>query len=175
MAVVGTARVRRNWPPSKMEMNDDTCLNDLFYCFDDYQTLVRRWIDNNKLLLVSTTHRPEEFIERQRVRKRLTETNRKHVEQVWGSLHRKNISIPLVVDDCNRSMNGVEVPDQRISYYAPHIRSQRIWLPIFLNCLSVIRNNAFVIHKELSTGAVLSQKDFMMGFIDSFMVRSRLH
>ena len=63
VAVVGTARPKRSWPPKELNVPSNAVFNDLYYCVDDNGLLVMRWIDNNVVLLVSTAHRPHGSIE----------------------------------------------------------------------------------------------------------------
>ena len=164
LAVVGTARPKPNWPPSNLQLATNSTFNDLYWGVDEFGTLNVRWVDNNNVLLVSTAHCPHERIERLRRKPRLTTTNRNHVNQVWGQEHRKLIEIPLIVDDYNLNMGGVDVADQIIANYTPLFRFHRTWMPLFIQCLSIIRINSYIIHRKSST-APLSHKNFLLEFI----------
>lgn len=72
------------------------------------KNLVLRWVDNNTVLMVTTSHNPRDVIERARRRPRLTDTNRRHIAAVLGNSSTMNVEIPLIIDDFNRCMGGVD-------------------------------------------------------------------
>mmetsp|Transcript_35505 Transcript_35505/g.106016 ORF Transcript_35505/g.106016 Transcript_35505/m.106016 type:complete len:126 (+) Transcript_35505:878-1255(+) len=51
-----------------------------------------------------------------------------------------------MVDDYNHWMGGLNLADQRIAYYAPNLCCRRTWMPMMLQMLNIIRNNAYVVH-----------------------------
>ena len=75
IGAVGTARFKQNWPPKELKLIDKSQaeFNDFFYTYDDFGTLVARWMDNGLVFLVSTIHRVNSIIERNRRRPRLTQ------------------------------------------------------------------------------------------------------
>jgi hypothetical protein len=46
--------------------------------------------------------------------------------------------------DYNHWMLGVDKSDQLIAYYRPNQRCRRVWLPLFFQCLDIIRVNAYI-------------------------------
>ena len=80
---------------------------------------------------------------------RVNTVNRKNVEVVWGDEHRKDIAIPLVIDDYNHWMLGVDVADQLIAYYHFAMRCRRTWMPIMFHCLDVLRINGYIALKGI--------------------------
>ena len=168
VGVVGTARGRRNWPPSKINSiaQEAAQFNDFFYCVDDYGTLVAKWMDNGLVLMVTTLHKPGKNIVRERKRPRVTIKNKKHVNKIWGNEPVKRISIPKVVDDYNHWMGGVDLVDQRISYYHADLRCYRNWIPMFLQILSIIRNNCFIVHRSLMKDKALSHKNLLLKLLN---------
>lgn len=78
-----------------------------------------------------------------------------------------------MIDDYNHMMGGVDLTDQRISYYHPDLRCFRTWMPMCLQILSLIRNNSYCIHKDdenlQKQNEVLNHKVFTLGFIKSLM------
>ena len=56
IGVVGTARFKKNWPPKELKVIEKSQaeFNDFFYTYDDFGTLVARWMDNGLVFLVST-------------------------------------------------------------------------------------------------------------------------
>ena len=88
------------------------------------------------------------IIQKNRRRPKVTLLNRTHVSKIWGTHPRTNIFIPKLVDDYNHWMGGVDIADQRIAYYHPSFQFRRTWMPIFIQLLSIIRTNSYVIQKK---------------------------
>ena len=177
IGVVGTSRFRKAWPPNKLkQVNMDSAnFNDFTYLVDEEGTLVARWMDNGLFLMVSTMHKPGTVTKVFRRRPRKTVKNRRHVEEVWGNESRCWIYIPQVVDDYNKGMGGVDITDQRIAYYAPDIRCRRNWLPMFLQMLSMIRNNSYVVHESILKDKASSHKTFILDMIRALLRCGRNH
>ena len=171
IGVIGTARGRRNWPPSEIACIEQksATFNDFYYCVDQYGTLVAKWMDNGLVLLVSTLHIPGKNVVRARKRPRVTIKNKNHVSRIWGNESVKKISIPKMIDDYNHWMGGVDLVDQRISYYHADLRCYRNWMPMFLQILSIIRNNSFIVHRHLKKDKAFSHKKFTYEIIEFLM------
>ena len=109
------------------------------------------------------------MIERCRRRPRKTQKNQSHAENVWGSKGKVNIMIPKLIDDYNHWMGGVDLYDQHISYYHPNIRCRRNWVPTFIQMLSIIRSNSYIVHKSYLKKISLSHKEFTREVINCLM------
>ena len=122
----GTSRFKPNWPTARLKEIDkkDANFNTFYHHIDKHGTLVARWMDNGLVFVVSTIHRPGYVIKKVRKRPRKTILNKKHVDLVWGSNGKKEISIPTLINDYNNKMGGVDLVDQRIAYYQPDLRCQ---------------------------------------------------
>ena len=85
IAVVGTARPKRNWPSPVLLVRKDSTYNDLYCCIHDQISLVLRWIGNNCVLLLTTSHLAEEAFMRERHRPRPTAINKLFIKKsmVW--------------------------------------------------------------------------------------------
>ena len=71
-------------------------------------------------------------------------------------------------------MGGVDVADQRISYYHPSkVVCQRNWIPIFIQLLSIVRNNAYIVHRNRMGENALSHKAFSMEIVCWCMSRAQ--
>ena len=171
VGIVGTARARRNWPPKKIGKisQDNASFNDFFYEVDKHGTLVAKWMDNGLVLCVSTLHRAGHNVNRARKRPRVTVKNKNHVSKIWGTESIKKIWIPKLIDDYNHWMGGVDLVDQRIAYYHPDLRCVRNWLPMFMQILSIIRNNSYIVHRHLMGSKSRSHKMFTYEVIDFLM------
>ena len=176
---------RPGWPPE--EFSDraihDHRFNSLYYMNDatgNYRMF--RWIDNNVVKMVSNVHlgtSVDEAVSRARKKPRINEFNRKNIRLVWGDDHTANVKIPSIVNDYNHWMLGVDVVDQLIAYYRPKIRCRRTWMPIFLQCLCVLRVNSYVLYKETSRDhpevddkEIKSHKSFLIEFINVLIRRA---
>ena len=150
IGVVGTARFKQSWPPKELKDIDknDAEFNDFYYSYDEHGTLIGRWMDNTLVFLVSTIHRVGSIVQRERRRPQKTVTNKNHVDRVWGTSGKKKIYIPSLVDCYNHWMGGVDLADQRISYYMPDLRCRRNWIPLFIQLLGMIRNNSYIIYRS---------------------------
>ena len=175
IGIVGTARFRRGWPPAKLAniSQDKVAFNDFYYCLDQYGTLCARWMDNGLVFCCSTLHHVGDSISRRRKRPRVTNKNKNHVNTIWGEESVKKINIPKLIDDYNHWMGGVDLCDQRIAYYHPDLRCQRNWVPMFLQIMSIIRNNAFIVYKENFKKDAKSHKEFTLDMIDALMLDAR--
>ena len=170
VGVVGTARFRSNgWPPKALkDISKDKARFNEFYCtIDNFGTIIARWMDNGMVFCVSTLLRPGNMIKRLRKRPRVTNNNKNHVSKIWGDKGTVQIFIPTLIDDW---MGGVDLSDQRISYYHPtNLICQRTWLPIFLQLLSIIRNNTYLVHCQFLKKKSFPHKKFTLEMITWLM------
>ena len=151
VGVVGTARFRSNgWPPKALKdiSKDKARFNEFYYTIDNFGTLIARWMDNGMVFCVSTLHRPGNMIKRLRKRPRVTNNNKNHVSKIWGDKGTVQIFIPTLIDDYNHWMGGVDLCDQRIAYYHPNLRCNRNWIPMFMQLMSIVRNNCYIVYRS---------------------------
>ena len=170
VGVVGTARFCRGCPPEqlKKENQNEANFNDFNYMVED-GTLLARWMDNGLVFCVSTLHKVGKTVLRNRRRPRITDKNKNHVREVWGDEGSKPIFIPQLIDDYNHWMGGVDLSDQRIAYYQPNLRCRRNWIPMFIQMLSIIRSNSYIVYKSYSQQKTGSHKQFTLDMIDCLM------
>jgi len=71
------------------------------------------------------------------------------VQSVWGSEADKNLSVPALTADYNDKMGGVDIADQRTTYYATQLRVARNWMPLFFWLLDTTVINAYIVGHEL--------------------------
>ena len=176
IGIVGTARYRgKVWPPNELKsVNKESAkFNQFYWTVDEYGTLLARWMDNGMVFCCSTMHKAGNTIKRMRKRPRKTQNNRNHVDRIWGENGAVEIYIPTLIDDYNYWMGGVDVADQRISYYHPsQLVCKRTWIPIFMQLLSIIRNNAYLVHRQNSKKP-LTQKKFLHHMVCWLMMKCR--
>jgi hypothetical protein len=131
-----------------------------------------RWVDNNVVTMVSSFHDgKEENPTRRRRKPRQTNTNRAHVEQVWGAQGVTDIEIPAVIDDYNHYMLGVDKADQLIAYYRPDLRCRRTWMPLMFHVLDCMRTNSYVACR--AKGYRNSHKSFTMEWCRALFSRAK--
>jgi len=110
------------------------------------------------VLALSTVHKVDElngFIERERRRPAKTSTNAAIVRKVFGDNVRKKLDIPLLIDDYNHHMGGVDLANQYRAAYETHRSTFRSWWPIFFWLIDAAIVNAYRIQhirlEELNT------------------------
>jgi len=54
-----------------------------------------------------------------RKRPHVTRNNRKYITKIWGNKGKTDIFIPMLIENYNYWMSGVDVSDQWILYYHP--------------------------------------------------------
>ena len=144
----------------------------VFWIVDEHETLVARWMDNGLVFCVSTMPKVGAMIKRSQKRTRVTKLNKRHVNTIWGTKGVADIFIPTLIDDYNHYMGGVGLLDKRISYYHPDLRCFRSWIPVFIQFLSVIRNNMFIIYSEFFKKEAVLHKQFTMQIVGILMAKA---
>ena len=66
-------------------------------------------------------------------------------------------------------MGGVDLADQRIAYYHPNLRCRRNWMPMFLQIVSIVRSNSYIVYKDFKKKKAISHKSFTMATINALM------
>jgi hypothetical protein len=137
-----------------------------------------RWYDNNIVKFVSSVHigLEGEDVERARKRPKLNKYNKKHVENVWGQEHRCDIRIPVIVNDYNHWMNGIDIADQLIAYYRPKPRCRRTWMPIMFHSLDILWINLYIVHHKIhnmKTNSKDHHKTFTRDLVKALCKRCR--
>ena len=160
---MGTARRKRGWPAKELSRIDDDRFNTLYHIADRDNTYVTyRWVDNAVVTMVSTCHDPNASVVSARRRPRTTQTNRRHVQQVWGNNHVKDIAIPAVVNDYNYWKVAVDTFDQYLAYLMCDLRCVRTWTPLMIQALMTMRVNSYRAHTFICTNAKCHKKFTLM-------------
>ena len=172
--VVGTARARRGWPAPEIKRIQDARFNTLYHITGrDVKYVTYRWVDNNVVTLVSTLHDPKAKVIKARRKPRITQTNRNHVERVWGDLPVKKIAIPCVVDDYNHWKVAVDVFDQLLAVMFPDVRCHRTWMPLMTHTLVTQRVQSYIAHKHIATSP-RDHKNFTLAWLQCLMRRAAM-
>lgn len=110
------------------------------------------WQDKTLVRFLTTAHKatpePENFVYRERRRPHITEANRSLIKEGWGSDPVRRLSLPRFSVDYNDFMGGVDIADQRRSYYSTQLRVCRNWLPIFFWLLDTTIINSHLIARQ---------------------------
>ena len=118
--------------------------------------------------MVSSLHEETNTVVRVRRKPRATTTNRQHLERVWGNTPKAPVCIPMVIDNYNHWMLGVDKWNQLRAYYRHKLRCRRTWMPIMFHCMDGIRVNAFVAYNAL-VKKKLEHKEFVMELVNSLL------
>ncbi|PWW73093.1 hypothetical protein C7212DRAFT_219654 [Tuber magnatum] len=53
------------------------------------------------------------------------------INEVWGELPVHELAVPTATADYNLYIGGVDIADQRQSYYSTQLQVVRTWKPLF--------------------------------------------
>ena len=96
--------------------------------------------------LLSTIHKIDQFVNRERKKPRTTSTNAATTRRPFTSGRQRAIlPIPQIIDDYNHNMNGVDRADQLRAYYSTQLKALRNWLPLFFWILDTSIVNALIL------------------------------
>jgi len=86
------------------------------------------------------THRPRS--------PRNRDAYRHMIDQVWVELRVRELALPTATVDYNMHMGGVDIADQRHSYYSTQLRVVRNWIILFFLLLDTTVINSFLIAQQ---------------------------
>lgn len=127
------------------------------------EVLALIWMDNNYVLLLTTIYQvkgAENYILRLRRRPGITSTNAKVVRPVFNDIFICMILTPVIINMYNLYMGGVDIADQRRSYWPTQLCVSRNWLPLFFWCLDTAIINAFILYWAINITAGEQFKTF---------------
>jgi hypothetical protein len=130
---------------------------------DDVLALL--WIDNGPVTMLTTIHEinePQHRIQRLRRRPRITSANATKVRNIFGDEVRKELPIPIVVDDYNHFMGSVDIADQLRSNYIIQFPVRRTWLPLFFWLLDTAIINSYLIFNLKNNNNKVNHKEFRL-------------
>ena len=145
----GTVRTNSAKFPNILKIKRKLNWNILFGVVID-NVLAIVWIDNGPVNMLTTIHEingPQYHIERFRRRPRITNANAIKIQNVFGNDFKKKLPIPIVIDDYNHFMKGVDIADQLRSNYIIQFPVQRTWVPLFFWLLDTAIINSYLIFK----------------------------
>jgi hypothetical protein len=114
------------------------------------------------VIACSTVHSvgDEHTIIRSRRRPQSTSTNGSTVRKIFGDQARKDLPIPVFIDDYNHYMGGVDIADQLRSYYSTQRIFLYCWFSLFFWILDSAILNAYLLGKKLHGSSYIEYKDF---------------
>ena len=133
VAICGTARARRGWPPKEYKNIFDEHFNSLYWINDKDNFQIQQWVDNNVVTMVTTMHTPDKTVSHVRKKLRVNAVNKANLNRIWGDSFTRMIENPNVIDDYNYWMGGVDQNDQLISNYRHQLHCKWIWMPLMLH------------------------------------------
>lgn len=124
------------------------------------------WMDNGPVTMLSTIHQingNENRIKRIQRQSRETSTNAAKVRAIFGNSSKKSLPIPIVIDDYNHFMGGVDIADQLRGYYGTQLPVRRTWMPLFFWLLDTAIINSYLVLKKSNKD--INHKDFRMQLV----------
>jgi len=124
------------------------------------QVLAVIWQDKTLVRLLTTAYEmqpePDNYTIRRRrrpLRPRNRDAYRDLIDHVWGEYPVRELALPTATVDYNLHMGGVDIADQRRSYYSTQLRVVRSWMPLFFWLLDTTVINSFLIAQQHMGGS----------------------
>ncbi|XP_055714682.1 uncharacterized protein LOC129808804 isoform X2 [Phlebotomus papatasi] len=96
-----------------------------------------KWMDNRSVMLLSNYMSPTEMVKVQR--------------RQSGTSQKLELNCPKIVHTYNQHMNGVDIMDQKKSYYEQDRKcAAKFYLKLFFDILDIGINNACIVYNEMS-------------------------
>ena len=100
------------------------------------QVLALAWQDNNIVLALTTVHTAHNvtgFVERERRCRAKSSTNAAIARKPFGDAAKKEMMIPVFIDDYNYKMGSVDIANQYMESYEPSNHMEQLALHICLD------------------------------------------
>ncbi|PWW72812.1 hypothetical protein C7212DRAFT_52859, partial [Tuber magnatum] len=105
-----------------------------------------QWEDSGSIHLLSIIHQITNFVNRERKKPRTTSTNATITCRAFApGCQNEILPIPLIIDDYNYNVNGVDRADQVRASYPTQLKALRNWLPLFFWILDTSIVNSFLL------------------------------
>lgn len=109
------------------------------------------WKDAQVVLFMSTVNDGQKSIITSRRRPALTGSSAKQTRKVFGNAVVKDLPIPTFINDYNHYMLGVDLADQRRSYYNTQRPHMKTWKPLWHFLIDVIIVNCYLLFSYYSS------------------------
>ena len=101
------------------------------------------WRDNNLVLFATTIGDPTAMIIRKRKRPSKRKKGAAKTRKAFGDEITKDMEIPVLIDEYNHHMGGVDIFDQLKSYHDTLRVHRKTWRPLFSYLLEIALTNSF--------------------------------
>ena len=123
-------------------------------CPSENKTLAEiGWRDNNLVLFATTIGDSTAVVIRKRKKSNKSRTGAAKTREAFGDEITKDIEIPVLIDEYNHDMGGVDVFDQIKSYHDTLRVHRKTWRPLFSYLVEIVLANSF----KLSTFSVSTE------------------
>ena len=123
------------------------------------------WKDQKLVLFMSTIHKGDEWIEKQRRRPASTSTSGQQIRLLFGDQPTKVLPIPGAINDYNLHMNAVDLANQLRSHFTTKRTHQRTWKPLFHWLLDTALINAYKLYCYLNGPSKRSRRRWFIRII----------
>jgi hypothetical protein len=138
---IGTVRRRRKGFPQHFFIKKNELERGekiIYQHVEEKSITATSWGDRNVVFLVSSVNNPLK-----------STTVKRYVE--GGT--KKDVTAPVVVEDYQRYMRGVDRLDQQINSLRPGAKTKRWSVPLAWGIINIAIHNAYVLHREVSAAA----------------------
>lgn len=141
----GTVRVNRRGVPPEIKKN--LAKGEICSVAIDETMVALKWADKRQVSMLSTVH--DDSV--------LTKTRR--TRHVQGG--REEVRKPVMIEEYNKHMGGVDKSDQLLSYYGFAHRTVKWWRRAFFHLVDLAVVNAYIMYTEApQTGRRLTHEQF---------------
>jgi len=172
IGVVGRLLAFGGWLPQEILAIQDKRFNTFYRQPGRHNYIVCRWSGHSTVSMISTVHTGEERAMSLIRRPTSTSMSPEEIESVWGRQSSRNIIIPGMINEYNRWTSAVRKGNEMIALYRANVFRPTTWHHIMMQCLDVLRVNAYVVCKEASTSEKLEQNCFIQEWIKSILGRA---
>ena len=124
--------------------------------FEKNGQIVSAWHNNKQVTVLSTMHDASE--------------TQKQLRSRHDPTGHRNVTKPVMVDDYNAHLGGVDKAGQYFQYYRYPHRSAKWWKQIFFfHLLDVCVINAYVVYKDCNPRLKMDNLDFRLRIIDGLL------
>jgi hypothetical protein len=122
----GTACPKSGIPPILVELKDHvkSIKWGFLYVSARDNVLCLAWQDNNMVFGLLTIYSPDDFVLSNQRRPAKTSTNAAIARAPFGDDVRRQLEIPIFIDDYNHHMGGIDIANQYRSSYETHRKGE---------------------------------------------------
>lgn len=129
---------------------------ETLYLKSENGLLLSCWKDSRIVVVISNFHGVEQSLVTRNLRKKDKQKLEKEIEQKKknnktnsGLTFKEEVNIPISIKDYNNNMAGVDLFDQKASYYGIQLSSRRWYMKIFFHFLEIAVINSYIIYTKI--------------------------